>query len=81
MKALEKARQKNLEKIKLSELKAEKDKKDSELNDRFKCSNVSIDLEKCDDQLDIRKAKPMELKNRILFWTMLHMKTQTKWIY
>ena len=56
MKALEKAREakwkKNLEKIKLSELKAEKDRKDSELKDRFNCSDVSIDLEKCDDQQD-----------------------------
>ena len=68
MKALEKAREakrkKNLEKIKLSELKAEKDRKDSELKDRFNCSNVSIDLEKCDDQLDVQKAKPTELKEQ-----------------
>ena len=68
MKALEKAReakrQKYSEKMKLSELKAEKDKKDLELKDRFNSSNVSIDLEKCDDQLDVRKAKPTELKEQ-----------------
>ena len=53
-----------MEKIKLSELKAEKDKKDLELKDRFNCSDVSIDLEKYDDQLDVQKAKPTELKEQ-----------------
>ena len=53
-----------MEKIKLAKIQAEKDKKDSELKDRFNCSNVSIDLEKCDDTLDGYKAKPTELKEK-----------------
>ena len=68
MKALEKAREakrkKYLEKIKLAEIQAEKDKKDSELKDIFNCSDVSISLEKCDETLDGCKAKQTELKEQ-----------------
>ena len=60
-------KKKQLEKIKLAAIQAEKDKKDMELKDKFNCSNVSIDLEKCDDTIDKnegRKAKPIELKEK-----------------
>ena len=67
-KALEKAREakkkKHLEKIKLAAIQAGKDKKDSKLKDKFNCSDVSIDLEKCDDTLEGWKAKPIELKEK-----------------
>ena len=67
-KALDKAREakrkKYLDKIKLAQLLEEKDKKDSELKQKFNCSDLSIDLEKCDDTLDARKAKPIELMEK-----------------
>ena len=53
-----------MEKIRLAAIQAEKDKKDSDLKDKFNCSDVSIDLEKCDDTLEVRKAKPFELKEK-----------------
>ena len=67
-KALEKARaaksKKYLEKQELERLLADKKKKDTELKEKFNCSDVSIDLEKCDNTLDERKAKPTELKEK-----------------
>ena len=53
-----------MEKIKLAAIQTEKDKKDSELKDKFNCSDVSIDLEKCDDTIEGQKAKPIELKEK-----------------
>ena len=67
-KALKKAREakkkKHVEKIKLAAIQAEKDKNDSELKDKFNCSDVSIDLEKCDDTIERHKVKPIELKEK-----------------